>query len=96
MSARAVAARLIFVLLGCAALAWGSTTLPRFWSQSATEQVAGQIIDGEQFKPEALAGLISGLETIENARYCRPPADRGGAVIRLRTVEDAISAASSR
>jgi hypothetical protein len=54
--------------------------------------VAGQIIDGEQFKPEALAGLISGLETIENARYCRPPADRGGAVIRLRTVEDAISA----
>jgi hypothetical protein len=33
-----------------------------------------------------------GLHAIENARYWWPPALRGAAIIRLRTVEDTISA----
>jgi hypothetical protein len=88
----ALAVRVAVLVLGCAAVGWGSTTLPWHWRQSAIERIASRIIDGDPFKPGALTRFAPSLGDIEGDHFCKASALRGAAVFRLRMLEDAISA----
>jgi hypothetical protein len=81
--------RFFALVFGGAAIAWGVATIPVFWAQAPIESIARHIIRGEPYKYEALMGQMPAVETIENARNCRPIALWSAAIIRLRIVEQA-------
>lgn len=80
--------RIFTAAFGCTAVIWGLTTLPIFWRQSTLERTAQEIINGEPFKVEVLAGDLPLIETIEKTTFCRPAALRSAAIIRIRIAEE--------
>jgi hypothetical protein len=83
--------RLLSAALGLAAVAWGAATLPTFWKQARIEKLAPHILGREPFSRDVLAALQSELIAAEGQAYCRPAAIRSGAIIRLRTAEEAMA-----
>jgi hypothetical protein len=88
--------RFFALVFGGAAIAWGVATIPVFWAQAPIESIARHIIRGEPYKYEALMGQMPAVETIENARNCRPIALWSAAIIRLRIAEQAERAQETR
>jgi hypothetical protein len=85
-------ARLCLVALGAAAIAWGAALLPGFVQEAQLERMAAHVKAGDPFKAEILDGLLPTVEAAERIGYCRPGARQAAAVVRLRMVEDAVSA----
>ena len=84
-------ARLLAAGLGLAAIAWGVTTFPIFWSQLPIERTAAAIIGRDAFSPHSLDPLLPVIDGIEQSGYCRPDAIRSAAIIRLRLAEEAVA-----
>jgi hypothetical protein len=84
----ALSARIFLLAIGCGALLWGSFVFPIFWRESQIERIAPRLVDGESFKPELLASLLS---TVDPNEPCRADALRSVAIVRLRVVEEALS-----
>jgi len=90
-AAYVTAARVLLIVLGCAALAWGASVLPGFWRQASMERTAARIVAGDPFKPGVLVDLAPVLEATEKSAYCRPSALRSAAIVRLRLAEQAVA-----
>ncbi len=84
-----VLARIVIVVFGGAAIAWGMATIPIFWRQASIEYVARHIIRGEPYKIEVLLRQIRAVEAEENLTLCRPIALWSAAIIQIRIVEQA-------
>jgi hypothetical protein len=83
-------ARMLLVILGCAAVAWGAYSLPIFARQAPVERVATHVLEGDPFKSDVLAALMPQVEAAERAEPCSPAVMRSAAVIRTRMAERAI------
>jgi hypothetical protein len=84
-------ARLVLAIVGVVAIAWVIAVFPVFWSEKVIIDVAGEVINGNIFKPEILAAVEAQTET--NSGPMRRSSVLGkAAVIRLRQAEDAIRA----
>jgi len=83
-----LAAKILTVILGCFAIAWGVQVMPIAWRDQTVGRTAKRIIQGEHFHTEALTNLLPMVETTEYATYCDPDGRHNGAVIRLRLAED--------
>jgi hypothetical protein len=86
-----VLARLVALILGVSAIAWGAATFPIFWSQLSIERTATAIANSSAFKPHSLDPLLPAIAQIEQSSYCRPEAMHSAAIIRLRLAEEAIT-----
>jgi hypothetical protein len=86
--------RMLLVVLGGAAVAWGAYVLPVFARQAPLEHLAAHVIAGDPFKPEALAAFMPQLEAAEQATECRAPALHSAAMIRTRVTEQALADAN--
>jgi hypothetical protein len=84
-------ARLSLVVLGGAAIAWGTTVFPRFWHERALEQMTASMVARVPFRNDVLRDFMGRVEAAEREQYCRPPAARAAAVFRLRTLEEAMA-----
>jgi hypothetical protein len=83
-------ARLLLVIFGCAAVAWGMYALPVFARQVPIERVATHVLAGDQFKSGVLTALLPQVEAAERAEPCSPAAMHSAAIIRTRIAEQAI------
>jgi hypothetical protein len=81
--------RCVLFIFGLSALWWGIAGLYAFEQQSSIERIAHHIILGEPFNAALLRRQIPAIEGVENATWCRQPALRSAAIIRLRMVEAA-------
>ena len=81
-------ARLFSVTLGVAAVAWGVTVLPHFWTEASLEQTARQIIARAPFDRGALLALLPVADSAQQASWCRPSAVRSAAILKLRIFQD--------
>jgi hypothetical protein len=88
-----VLARLFAVVLGLAAVTWGATLFPTFWSELSIERTADTVVYRVAFKPGSLDPLLKALDHIETASYGRPEALRSATIIRLRLAEEALASA---
>jgi hypothetical protein len=79
---------IFIILLGSAAIAWASVTIPIFRRQQIVETVAQHIIRGEQYSSNILLQQISDVEQAKIALDCDPITLRSSVVIRLRIVEE--------
>jgi hypothetical protein len=79
--------RCVLFIFGLSALSWGIAGLYAFEQQSSIERIAHRVILGEPFNTTLLRRQIPIIEGIENATWCRQPALRSAAIIRLRMVE---------
>lgn len=85
-------ARSFIAILGCIAIWWGIVGFHLFWQVSSTERIASRIIAGDPFKVEILAQQLPIISSIERSVYCLPAALRSAVIIRLRIVEETMSA----
>lgn len=83
--------RLFLVLFGAGAVMWGGYVFPTFWQQSALIRMAGRIVGGEPFMPEAIAGFKPMIDAAQDMEICRPAALHSAAVVYLRHVEQTIA-----
>jgi hypothetical protein len=88
----AVPARVVLLVVGAVAIAWGGALLPGFWRQAALDRIATHIVHGEPFKLDALVALTPSLPAAGPAADCRAAAVRSAAIIRLRIAEATIAA----
>lgn len=79
--------RLLCVVCGLVAIAWGAATFPIFRQQATIENTARRILGGETFRAETLVAQADEVEATESSWYCRPSVLRGAAQIRLRLAE---------
>jgi len=86
------AARIFTVVLGCAAIGWGTIVFSPVSQQSSIERYANRIISGHPFKIDALLDLMHSGEAIEHAERCQPTVLHSAAVIQLRLVEETFAA----
>ncbi len=84
--------RIFVIVLGCLAVTWGLAVFPAFWRESPIERTARWIIAGKPYRIEALLGQLSVVDEARNFVYCHPVALRTAAIIRLRLMDEAISA----
>jgi hypothetical protein len=84
-------ARTLFVVFGCAAVAWGMYTLPVFARQVPIERVATHVLQGDPFKAGVLAALMPQVEAAEQEKPCSLAVTHSAAVIRTRMAEQAIA-----
>jgi O-antigen ligase len=80
-------ARSFVVILGCIAVWWGAIGFPVSLQDSATAQIANQIIAGDPFNVETLTQQLPIVDSIKRSAYCRPYALRSAAIIKLRMSE---------
>ena len=85
------AVRTVTCALGAVAAIWALYVFPIDWQQAGIARVAAHIIDGEAFKEGALSTLAPAHDVVRNEKWDRPSALRNIAIIRLRTLEEAIS-----
>jgi hypothetical protein len=85
------AARIFTLALGIVATSWGAATIPIFWRQSSTEQVARHILAREPYTRQALASQLPSVELAEQQTYCLPAGVRSAAIIRFRMLEQAMA-----
>ncbi len=84
--------RIFIVALGCLAIGWGLLVLPIFWRQSAIERTTGAIIAGKPYRTEPLLGQLAIADAAEKSTYCYPEALHSAAILRLRLMDEAVSA----
>jgi hypothetical protein len=89
-----VLVRLCLLCLGGSAIVWGLTVFPILWQQSFLQRIAADIKARTPFADDALRNVTARLDDAEQAVHCRPSALQAGAIIRIRLLEDAISAGS--
>jgi hypothetical protein len=85
-------ARTFTVALGCMAVIWGVVTLPVFWRETVRDATAVLIVQGHRYATPVLAEEISKFEKTKQ-NFCRAPALRSAAMVRLKLVENALEEA---
>jgi len=85
-------ARAFTVALGCLAVIWGAVTLPVFWRETVRDETAVLIVQGHRYATPVLAEEISKFESTRQD-FCRAPALRSAAMVRLKLVENALEEA---
>jgi len=86
-----IAARVLTIGLGMAAVAWAAPMAPVAWRQAAVVPLGIKIIAGERFKAGVLEQYLAGAQAGVVDGLCQPLALRTLAVVRLRLAEEAIS-----
>jgi hypothetical protein len=86
-----ILARLVTTAFAAAAIGWTITVMPKFWLEATVDQAAAHIIAGESYKPGVMKALIVDLDHNRGSAL-RSSALSKAAIIRLRSVEDAITA----
>ena len=87
----AIAARILTVSLGLAAVGWGILAAPVAWRQAAMAPVATKIIAGERFASGMLERYLTETHSVVGDRFCEPVTLRALSIVRLRLAEEAIS-----
>ncbi len=92
----AMIARIVIIAFALAAVSWGIFSLGISRQVGPVERIAKRVIYGEAFKAGALDVLQPAMASIEAAEDCQPNAQRAVAIIRLRELESAVSAAARK
>lgn len=88
-----VAARLVLISVGAAAMAWAASVAPTFWQQSRYDQLADRMVNGAVFDIETLRRLLPTAATVESSEWAATPAGlRSIAITRLAVAEEALGA----
>jgi hypothetical protein len=82
--------RILLVIVGCAAIAWGMYALPISARQVPIERVASHVLYGDPFKSGVLTALMPQVEEAERVKPCNPAVARSAAIIRTRMAEQAV------
>jgi hypothetical protein len=86
--------RIFACLLGAGAIAWGGLTLPMFWQEAAPRSTAAKVLQGDGFKPQALAEEAQQADRATHYRFCNPVALHSLFVLRFSIMNQAIEAAN--
>ena len=90
-----VLARLLVGAFAMGAIVWAVFVTPIFWSNEGIAQAAAHIIAGEIYNPETMDALNASFEHTHGSVF-RSSISNKGAIIQLRSAENAIAAGDQK
>lgn len=86
-----ISARILVVLLGLGAVAWGCSVLPLFRQQAPLNRVATELLGGRAFKLQTLSDQAQQAAPNMRSSFCSPTELHNWVVVRAAILEKAIA-----
>jgi hypothetical protein len=87
-----VLARVFTCLFGLAAIVWGGSMLPLFWSEASANSTAVNILQGDTFKPQWILDKLKQADSASDRSYCNSAALRSAVIFRLFILDETVKA----